>query len=103
MAKLSVKREAKAKGLNYQVALMPMSHVARALEADESRGLMKAIVDSDTGQILGATVLGLEGGEILAMLQIAMLGSLPYTTLRDGVFAHPTLAEALNNLFGSIK
>ena len=60
---------------------------------------MKAIVDASTNQILGAAVLGLEGGEIMAQLQIAMMGQLPYTTLRDAVFAHPTLAESLNNLF----
>jgi pyruvate/2-oxoglutarate dehydrogenase complex dihydrolipoamide dehydrogenase (E3) component len=78
---------------------MPMSSVARALEVDESRGFMKAIVDADTDQILGATVLGIEGGEIMSMLQLAMMGKIRFTTLRDTVFAHPTLAESLNNLF----
>ena len=76
-----------------------MSKVARALEVDESRGFMKAIVDAGNDQILGAAVLGLEGGEVMSMLQLAMMGRLPYTALRDGVFAHPTLAESLNNLF----
>jgi pyruvate/2-oxoglutarate dehydrogenase complex dihydrolipoamide dehydrogenase (E3) component len=51
------------------------------------------------GVILGAAVLGLEGGEIMSMLEIAMMGKLPYTALRDGIFAHPLLAESLNNLF----
>ncbi len=60
---------------------------------------MKAIVDSESKQILGAAVLGIEGGEVMSQIQLAMLGKLPYTTLKDGVFAHPTLAEALNNLF----
>ena len=78
---------------------MPMNYVARAQEVDESRGFMKAIVDADSDQILGAAVLGLEGGEIMAQLQIAMMGKLPYTALREAVFAHPTLAESLNNLF----
>jgi len=82
-----------------RVVKMPMNFVARAQEVDESRGFMKAIVDADTDQILGAAVLGLEGGEIMAQLQIAMMGKLPYTTLRDAIFAHPTLAESLNNLF----
>jgi pyruvate/2-oxoglutarate dehydrogenase complex dihydrolipoamide dehydrogenase (E3) component len=91
--------EARQQGLNIRVATMPMSYVARALEVDETRGFMKAIVDAGTNQILGAAVLGLEGGEIMAALQIAMMGRLPYTALRDGVFAHPTLAESLNNLF----
>jgi pyruvate/2-oxoglutarate dehydrogenase complex dihydrolipoamide dehydrogenase (E3) component len=92
-------REARASGRPIRVAKLPMSSVARALEVDEARGFMKAIVDAETGQILGARVLGLEGGEIAALFQVAMMGRLPYTALRDGIFSHPTLAEALNNLF----
>ena len=91
--------EARAQNKKIRLAKMPMTYVARALEVDESRGFMKAIVDADTGQILGAAVLGIEGGEIMAMIQLAMMGKLPYTVLREGVFAHPTLAESLNNLF----
>jgi pyruvate/2-oxoglutarate dehydrogenase complex dihydrolipoamide dehydrogenase (E3) component len=79
-----------------------MKHVARALEVDEPRGMMKAVVDADTRRILGCAVLGVEGGEVAAMIQIAMMGGVPYTTLRDAVFAHPTLAESLNNLFATI-
>src|SRR5260370_37487563 len=77
---------------------MPMNYVARALEVDETRGFMKAIVDAESDQILGAAVLGIEGGEIMAMLQLARMGRLPFTTLREAVFAQPTLAEPLNNL-----
>jgi pyruvate/2-oxoglutarate dehydrogenase complex dihydrolipoamide dehydrogenase (E3) component len=95
--------EAKESGRNIQVAKMPMDYVARALEVDESRGFMKAVVDADTAQILGCAILGIEGGEIMAMLEIAMMGKVPYTVLRDAVFAHPTLAESLNNLFGMIE
>jgi pyruvate/2-oxoglutarate dehydrogenase complex dihydrolipoamide dehydrogenase (E3) component len=95
--------EARAQNKNIRVAKMPMSSVARALEVDEARGFMKAIVDADTHQILGATVLGIEGGEIMSAIEVAMLGKLPYTALRDGIFAHPTLAEALNNLFTSME
>jgi len=91
--------EARAQNRSIHVAKMPMNYVARALEVDEPRGFMKAIVDATTNQILGAAVLGFEGGEIMAQLQIAMMGQLPYPTLRDAVFAHPTLAESLNNLF----
>jgi pyruvate/2-oxoglutarate dehydrogenase complex dihydrolipoamide dehydrogenase (E3) component len=91
--------EARAKNKNVRVAKMAMTSVARALEVDESRGFMKAIVDGDTGQILGAAVLGIEGGEIMSMLELAMMGKLPFATLREGIFAHPTLAESLNNLF----
>lgn len=79
-----------------------MSHVARALEVDEPRGFMKAVVDAETGQILGCAILGIEGGEIMSMIQIAMMGGVPYTALRDGVFAHPTLAESLNKLFATV-
>ncbi|HEX6819354.1 MAG TPA: mercuric reductase [Ktedonobacterales bacterium] len=95
-------RDARAQGRNVRVAKMPMSNVARALEVDEPRGFMKAIVDPDTKQILGATVLGIEGGELMAMFEIAMMGRLPYPVLRDAVFAHPTLAESLNNLFATL-
>jgi pyruvate/2-oxoglutarate dehydrogenase complex dihydrolipoamide dehydrogenase (E3) component len=95
-------REARSAGFDVRVATMPMNYVARALEMDEPRGVMKAVVDSATKQILGAAVLGVDGGEVAAMLQLAMMGSLPYTTLRDGMFSHPTLSEALNNLFASI-
>ena len=95
-------REARKAGRSYRVATMPMSHVARALEMDEPRGLMKVLVDPDTRCVLGAAVLGVEGGEIMATLQLAMMGNLPYDRLRDGVFAHPTLAEALNNLFSTL-
>jgi pyruvate/2-oxoglutarate dehydrogenase complex dihydrolipoamide dehydrogenase (E3) component len=91
--------EARASGRSIQVASMPMDHVARALEVDESRGFMKAIVDADTQQVLGGAILGIEGGELMAMLEVAMLGKLPYTVLREAIFAHPTLAESFNNLF----
>ena len=95
--------EARAQGRSIRVAKMPMSSVARALEVDEPRGFMKAIVDAESGQILGAAVLGIEGGELMSMIEIAMMGKVPYPVLRDGVFAHPTLAESLNNLFGSFE
>ncbi len=94
--------EARATGRPIRVAKMPMAYVARALEMSEPRGLMKAMVDAETNQILGCAVLGLEGGELMSMVEIAMMGKVPYTTLRDGIFAHPTLAEALNNLFASV-
>jgi pyruvate/2-oxoglutarate dehydrogenase complex dihydrolipoamide dehydrogenase (E3) component len=93
-------REAAAAGRAFRVATMPMSHVARALEVDESRGMMKVLIDTNTDQILGCAILGIEGGEIMAMLEIAMLGGVPASRLRHAVFAHPTLAEALNNLLG---
>jgi pyruvate/2-oxoglutarate dehydrogenase complex dihydrolipoamide dehydrogenase (E3) component len=91
--------EARAQNKKFRIAKMPMSYVARALEVDETRGFMKVLVDTATDQILGAAILGLEGGEIMSMLQLAMMGQLPYTVLREATFAHPALAESLNNLF----
>jgi len=93
--------EARKLGRKIRVAKMPMNYVARALEMDESRGFMKAIVDAETEQILGATVLGIEGGELMAVFEMAMMGKVPYTALREGIFAHPTLTESVNHLFGS--
>jgi len=91
--------EAQSRGLDYRVAKLPMKRVARAYEMSETRGFMKAVVDAKTAQILGCTILGIEGGEIMSMLQIAMMGKIPYTAIKEAVFAHPTLAESLNNLF----
>ncbi|MCJ1419481.1 hypothetical protein MMC32_005836 [Xylographa parallela] len=86
-----------------QTAKMPMAYVARALETDESRGLMKAVVDGETGKILGFTCLGLEGGELMSVVQMAMMGNVPWQRLRDAVWAHPSLAESLNNLWGFLE
>jgi pyruvate/2-oxoglutarate dehydrogenase complex dihydrolipoamide dehydrogenase (E3) component len=90
--------DAKAKGLKIKIAKMPMSYVARAIEMSETRGVMKVVIDAGTNQILGCAILGVEGGEIMSMIEIAMMGKLPYTALKDATFAHPTLAESLNNL-----
>lgn len=95
-------KEARDQGRPIRVAKLPMSHVARAIEFGETRGFMKAVVNAETDQILGCAILGMEGGEIMAVLQMAMMGKVPYTAIRDGVFAHPTLAESLNNLFMAI-
>jgi pyruvate/2-oxoglutarate dehydrogenase complex dihydrolipoamide dehydrogenase (E3) component len=91
--------EAKKLGIKYKVAKLPMAHVARAIENGDTRGFMKAVVDPDTKKILGATVLGPEGGEIMTILQMAMLGDITYDQIRYCVFAHPLYAESLNNLF----
>jgi pyruvate/2-oxoglutarate dehydrogenase complex dihydrolipoamide dehydrogenase (E3) component len=96
-------REANERGQRYLKATMAMNHVARALEMDETRGFIKALLDPDSKQILGAAVLGIEGGEIMAMFQIAMMGKLQYPTLYNGIFAHPTLAELFGNLFSHVE
>ncbi len=95
-------KEAREEDYEIKVAKMPMSQVARALEVDETRGVMKVIVNEETEEILGAAILGIEGGEIASAIQIAMLGKLSYKRLKEGVFAHPTLAESLNNLFANV-
>lgn len=97
--------EARAKFPDKKIktASMPMSYVARAVETAETRGLMKAVVDGESGAILGFTCLGIEGGEIMSLVQTAMMGGLKWWQLRDAVFAHPTLAESLNNLWGYLK
>ena len=95
--------EAKKQGLNFKVAKLPMSHVARAIETGDTRGFMKAVVDADTKKILGATVLGPEGGEIMTVLQMAMEGGITYDRIRYCVIAHPLYSESLNNLFMTIE
>jgi pyruvate/2-oxoglutarate dehydrogenase complex dihydrolipoamide dehydrogenase (E3) component len=91
--------DARKQGKKIRVAKMPMTSVARAIETAETRGFMKIIVDPHTELILGAAVLGIEGGEIATVVQMAMQGGLKYTVLRDGIFSHPTLSEGLNNVF----
>ncbi|SDP99651.1 Pyruvate/2-oxoglutarate dehydrogenase complex, dihydrolipoamide dehydrogenase (E3) component [Mucilaginibacter sp. OK268] len=95
--------EAKKQGLNYKVAKLPMAYVARAIETGDTRGFMKAIVDTQTKKILGATVLGPEGGEIMTVLQMAMEGGITYDRIRYCVFAHPLYSESLNNLFMTLE
>lgn len=96
-------KEAREKGLDIKVAVLPMKHVARAIEVGDTRGLMKAVVDAKTKQILGAAVLAEEGGEIMSVLQMAIEGGITYDRIRYCVFAHPTYSESLNNLFMKIE
>lgn len=94
--------EARAKGLNIKVATLPAGYVARAKENDETRGLLKVIVNADDRKILGAAMLISGGGELMAIVQMAMTGGVTYDTVRDGMYAHPTYAESLNNLFAKL-
>jgi pyruvate/2-oxoglutarate dehydrogenase complex dihydrolipoamide dehydrogenase (E3) component len=87
--------EAKKRGIAYRVSKMPMAAVLRAVALGETRGFLKMIVDAHSDHILGFTVLGVEGSEMMAAVQTAMLGGVPYTALRDAIFAHPTVAEGL--------
>jgi pyruvate/2-oxoglutarate dehydrogenase complex dihydrolipoamide dehydrogenase (E3) component len=90
--------QAREQGRRIRVAKMPATSIARALEIDETRGMLKIVVDAETEQILGAAMLAVEGGEMASMVQIAMMGKLPYPALRDAIWSHPTWSEALNNL-----
>ncbi len=92
-------QEARQKGLPVQTASLAMAHVARAVETGHTQGMIKAVVDSRNGLILGAAVLGMDGGEIMSVLQMAMMGNLSFHQLSECIFAHPLYAEALNNLF----
>jgi pyruvate/2-oxoglutarate dehydrogenase complex dihydrolipoamide dehydrogenase (E3) component len=94
--------EAVALGRPYRVAKLPMQSVLRARTLSETRGFMKALVSHDSDEILGFTAVGPHAGEILAVVQTAMMGKLPYTALRDAVFTHPTMAEGLGPLFGGV-
>jgi pyruvate/2-oxoglutarate dehydrogenase complex dihydrolipoamide dehydrogenase (E3) component len=94
--------EARARGLNIKVASMPASYVARAYENSETRGLLKVIVSADDRKILGAAMLISGGGELMSIIQMAMTGGVTYDTVRDAMYAHPTFAESLNNLFAKL-
>ncbi|OJV14570.1 MAG: mercuric reductase [Dyadobacter sp. 50-39] len=92
-------QQAREKGLDIKVAVLKNDSVARSIETGDERGMMKAVVDARTGQILGAAVLAEQGGEIVTILQMAMMGEVTYDRIMNGMFAHPTYAESLNNLF----
>lgn len=93
--------EARAIGRDVRVAKLPMKAVLRTRTTGETAGFMKALVDVDD-QIVGFTMIGSEAGEVMAVVQAAMLGQLPYSVLRDAILAHPTMAEGLNALFGNV-
>ena len=94
--------EAKSKNISHRLAKMPMAAILRTRTTSEPRGFLKALV-ADDDRILGCTALGAEASEILAAVQVAMLGGIPYTTLRNGIFTHPTIAEGLTMLFETMK
>jgi pyruvate/2-oxoglutarate dehydrogenase complex dihydrolipoamide dehydrogenase (E3) component len=94
--------EAKSQRIAYRVAQMPMSAVLRTRTISEPRGFMKMLIEAETDRILGFTVLGAEASELLATVQTAMLGNLPYTALRDALFTHPTAAEGLTVLLTKV-
>jgi pyruvate/2-oxoglutarate dehydrogenase complex dihydrolipoamide dehydrogenase (E3) component len=94
--------EAQRAGIGVRVARLPVASVLRAKTTGETRGVMKALVDARSDLLLGFTMLGAEAGEVVAVVQVAMLAGLPYTGLRDAILTHPTMAEGLTVLFAGV-
>jgi pyruvate/2-oxoglutarate dehydrogenase complex dihydrolipoamide dehydrogenase (E3) component len=94
--------EAKARGVQYRVAKIPMSAIFRAKTLSETRGFLKVLIEAEGDQILGFTGFGWDAGEMMAAVQVAMIGKMPYTTLRDVIFTHPTMAEGLISLLAKV-
>lgn len=94
--------QARAAGHDVAVASLPADKIPRANTAGETTGLLKAVVDRGSGQILGCSLLCHSAGEVMSVVQMAMLGKLPYTAVRDTIFTHPTMAESLNLLFANL-
>jgi pyruvate/2-oxoglutarate dehydrogenase complex dihydrolipoamide dehydrogenase (E3) component len=94
--------EAKAAGVAYRLAKIPMLNVLRTRTISETRGFMKTLIDERSYKILGFSVFGAGAGEIIAAVQVAMIAGLPYTALRDAIFTHPTLPEGLIPLFSNV-
>lgn len=96
-------KEAKEQKLNYTVVKIPGKRITRGIESAQTQGLWKAVVDKDSGKILGAAIIGTEGGEIATVIQMAMKGNILVKDLKDFVFSHPTFSESLNTLFSELN
>jgi len=96
-------KEARATGRRLKIGKIPMTWVARAIERDETAGLMKVVVDAETDRILGAAILATEGGELVQILGFVMLAGAPYTLLKGAIYIHPTLAEGFWSLMEGVK
>ena len=94
--------EAQRQGVPVRVGRLPMRQVLRTEATDEKTGFMKVLVSASDDRILGFTMIGSEAGEVLATVQTAMMAELPYTSLRDAVFSHLTMAEGLGFLFATV-
>jgi pyruvate/2-oxoglutarate dehydrogenase complex dihydrolipoamide dehydrogenase (E3) component len=95
-------QEARQRGTAVRVAKVPMGAVLRTRTTGETAGFMKVLVEAKGDRVLGFAMIGPEAGEVMAVVQTAMLGGLPYTVLRDAILAHPTMAEGLNSLFAAV-
>ena len=96
-------KEARAKGYRLKIGSVPMAYVARAIERGETKGLMKIVIDADNDRILGATILGPEGGELVQILMTLMLADAPWTLFKNAMFIHPTLAEGFFSLMANVE
>ena len=96
-------REARAKGYRLKIGSLPMSHIARAIERGETRGLMKIVINADNDRILGATILGADGGELVQTLMTLMRANAPYTLFENAMFIHPTLTEGFFALMANVE
>ena len=94
--------EANERGIAYRLAKIPLVAVLRTRTLSETRGFMKALIEAKSDRILGFTVFGVEAGEVMASVQVAMIAGLPYTALRDAIFTHPTMLEGLIPLFTNV-
>jgi len=95
--------EAKRDGIEYRVATMPMAGVLRTRTISEPRGFMKVLIGKDSDEIIGFTAFGAEASELMAAVQTAMVGRMPFTVLRDAIFTHPTISEGLVFLLGQVE
>jgi pyruvate/2-oxoglutarate dehydrogenase complex dihydrolipoamide dehydrogenase (E3) component len=96
-------RAAREQGRKLKIGKKPVSSVARAIERAETAGLMKLVVDADTDRVLGASILSVEGGELVQIIGTLMLADKPYTLLKGAIYIHPTLAEGFFGLMDSVK
>ena len=92
-------QEARNKGYSVKVAKIPTAAIPKALVAEQPSGMLKAVIDEKTGLILGAHLFCEESHEMINTVKLAMDAKLPYIALRDMIFTHPTMSEALNDLF----
>ncbi len=96
-------KDARKAGHKLKIGKIPTANVARAIERDETAGLMKVVVDAKTDRILGAAILSTEGGELVQILEFVMLAGAPYTLLKGAIYIHPTLAEGFWGLMEQVK
>lgn len=94
--------EANEKGIDYKVGTLPASAIPRARLMNETEGLLKVLVDPTSDEILGCTLFCAHSSEMINTVRVAMEAKLPYTFLRDTIFTHPSMSEALNDLFATV-